>query len=126
MNRFAHILVALFSGLLAPDIHTGVWVALAQMLPLADIGLKHVFKYEPLHTIFGSIVLGFLYWANLPLIFIFLLASHGLHLLIDILVPEGIEFFAPYSKRKLRFPVPRSELIVSILSGVGSLILLFR
>ena len=112
MKIVTHILVAACTALLAPNRTIGIWVAIAQLLPLADVGLKYIFQYEPLHTFVGTLVLGVLYWANLPFVYGYLIASHALHLVLDMLVPEGITLFEPFSQKRLAFPVPWSEMII--------------
>ncbi len=123
MNILTHLIVAVFTGLLAPNTAIGIWIVIAQLLPLADLGLKYIFQYEPLHTLVGTFVLGFLYWANLPFIYGYLLVSHTLHLILDMLVPEGITLFEPFSQKHITFQMQGSERIVATMAVLGILFL---
>jgi len=123
MKWFVHFAVAVFTGLIAQETRLGILVALAQLLPIADIGLKYLFGYKPLHTIWGFVVMVLLYEANLPFVYIYLSISHALHLVLD--VNDGIELFAPWSKKQIKYPVRNGERIVLAVSAVGIVILAF-
>lgn len=120
MKWFVHFVVAVFIGLVAQEFRLGILVALAQLLPIADVGLKYLFGYKPLHTIWGFVVMVFLYEANLPFVYAYLALSHALHLVLD--VNDGIELFAPWSSKQIKYPFKNGEKIVLAVSAVGIVI----
>jgi len=115
-----HLALAVLGFAIITDTRIGLWVAVAHLLPAADVVLKYIYKYNVLHTVWGIIVMGFLYWANLPLMYPLLIGSHLLHVVMDILSPSGIEPFAPYGKKKLVWDVAYVETGVRAVSVIGT------
>ncbi len=123
MKLLVHVAVAVFTGLFASGSKLALLIAIAQLIPLTDVLLKYVFGYEPLHTMWGYIVMGLIYEANLPFIYQYLMLNYFLHLFLDVLTPEGIVLFAPWSEKRIACPVKNGEKIVLVVSIVGIVII---
>lgn len=120
MKLTTHLAVAVFGFSIMTDARFGLWIAIAHLLPAADIVLRYIYKYNVLHTVWGILVMAFLYWANLPLIYPILVGMHVLHVVMDVLSPSGIEPFAPYGKKKLVWEVAYVETGVLTVSVIGT------
>ncbi len=101
MKPYVHIAIAVLIGLISPDPRIGFWMAFAQVLPLADRLLKYIFQYQPLHTVWGFVVMVLLYRANLPFIYLYPSLMHLLHILLDI--TDGIQPLQPWSRKEIKY-----------------------
>jgi len=129
MKISAHIALGLFTGLIAYyyfDISVAVIVFVMQVGLVFDARIKKKLKWEPLHTI-GFLVLVSVIMGLVNVTYgIATFLSYGLHLFVDLFVYEPLPFLWPLSKKEFTFPVKHSEKIVIIVSGMGSLIFIFK
>ncbi|MBI4017009.1 MAG: metal-dependent hydrolase [Candidatus Aenigmarchaeota archaeon] len=123
MNLLVHLAVAVFTGFFASDFRLALLIVIAQLLPVTDVLLKYVFGYEPLHTVWGYTVMGFIFEANLPFIYHYLMVSYLLHIVLDALTAKGVGLFAPWSERRISYPVENGEKIVLFTSLVGAVVI---
>jgi len=120
---FLGYLIALFT------VPTGnvpaLWIWGLQLFPLFDVGLKRVFRFEPLHTVYGFVAVSVLLWALTPWWWLGSL-SYALHLLVDLLVPSGVALLAPKNTKRYAFVVPYADRATLIVSLIGIAFMVWR
>ncbi len=127
MNFLAHlsfgIVTALLVYYLTSNMVGATIVFLFQIVLILDFVFKKIMQFEPLHTIVAMLVVwGLSYWL-FPAYHWFVILAYFTHLFLDLWVHEEIPLLWPF-KQQLMYPVKNSEEVVTILSCIGSIILI--
>ena len=123
MKITTHVLFGIFLALAVFNATGNDTLAAAafffHVFPLIDLLLMQGCKGEPFHTVYGGLIIVLALYLIEPILLNVAMLGYLTHLALDVLMPEGIQFWWPFYDSKQKLVLKGAERAVWWVSVIG-------